>query len=255
MDTATDVTPRAGFDLLAAVDLRSGRVVRLTQGDFSRETVYGDDPVETAVGLVGQGARWLHVVDLDGARGEARQGTVVEAIVRSTAGRAHVEVGGGVRDRRTAEDLFRLGVARVVLGTAALRDPGMVGALISAYGTGRVAAAVDVRDGEVQAHGWEEASGRRVGDVLHGLLDAGVRIFEVTAISRDGTMQGPDVELLGDAVALTAPAGGRVVASGGIRDLDDVLRVRALGCVGAIVGRALYDGGIDLAAATERLLG
>jgi phosphoribosylformimino-5-aminoimidazole carboxamide ribotide isomerase len=250
--TAASNAVRA-FDVLAAIDLRAGRVVRLRQGDFARETVYGDDPVAVAAQLIERGARWLHVVDLDGARGEARQGSVVEAIVRATAGIAHVEVGGGVRERRAAEDLFRLGATRVVLGTAALQDPEMVGALVSAYGTGRVAVAVDVRDGEVQGQGWEEGSGRGMEDVLGRLAEFGARMFEVTSIARDGTMEGPDLALLGAAVRAARPSGGAIIASGGIRNVEDLVAVRASGCVGAIVGRALYDGGIHLRTALTAL--
>ena len=239
--------PRS-FDLLAAVDLRDGRVVRLRQGDPDAETVYGDDPVAVAEGLIDQGARWLHVVDLDGARaGEPRQASIVAAIVRATAGRAHVEVGGGVRDRRAAEELFRLGATRVVLGTSALRDPMTVGSLVSAYGTGRVAVAVDVRDGEVQGQGWAEGAGVSTHVVLRRLLEFGARIFEVTAIDRDGTLGGPDVRLLREAVEVAAEGGAVVVASGGIRSVADLDAIRALGCSGAIVGRALYEGRLALA--------
>jgi len=244
------------FEVLATVDLLGGRVVRLRQGDFDDETVYGDDPLAVAVGLVAQGAVWLHVVDLDGARaGEPRQGSVVEAIVRATAGRAHVEVGGGVRDRGAAEGLFRLGAGRVVLGTAALRDPAMVGALVSAYGTGRVAVALDVRDGKVQAEGWREGSSATMEDALARLLDFGARIFEVTAIDRDGTMAGPDLELLGSAVAIAARRGATVIAGGGIRGIDDLSTTRSIGCAGAIVGRAIYDGALDLGSALRTLAG
>jgi phosphoribosylformimino-5-aminoimidazole carboxamide ribotide isomerase len=238
----------APFDLIPAIDLRGGRVVRLRMGDFERETTYADDPAGVAAAFVDAGARWLHVVDLDGARdpGE-RQLDVVSAIVAGVGERASVEVAGGLRDDVGVAAALRSGAARVVVGTAALADPAFVERLIAAHGPARVAVALDVRHGLAVGHGWRpDSPGVPLEELLVRLADAGVATVEVTAIDRDGTLGGPDLELLGRVLAA-----GRctVIASAGIATLDDLRAVRALGCTGAIVGRALYEGVLDLGAA------
>ena len=242
----------AGFELLPAIDLRRGLVVRLVGGDFGRETIYGEDPVAFAIGFVDEGARWLHVVDLDGARDPTmRQVDVVSAIVAGVGDRASVEVAGGLRDAMGVDDVLHAGAARAVIGTAALADPSLAGRLVSTHGAGRIAVALDVRDGMAVGHGWQPGSpGVPVRDALGRLADQGVTTFEVTAIDRDGTLQGPDLSLLAVLVGLGR---GAIVASGGISTLDDVRAVRALGCTGAIVGRALYEGRLLLAGAAAEL--
>lgn len=236
------------FDLLPAIDLRGGRVVRLVRGDFAQETVYGDDPAETAAGFVDAGARWLHVVDLDGARDPGqRQLDVVATIVARVGERARVEVAGGLRDDAAVDRALRAGAARAVVGTAALADPAFVRRLVAEHGAERVCVALDVRDGLAVGHGWVPGAGAiAVEDVLATLADAGVTTFEVTAIDRDGTLEGPDLPLL---ARLVAAGRGAIVASGGISTLDDLRTVRNLGCSGAIVGRALYEGRLDLSEA------
>ncbi len=240
------------FDLLPAIDIRGGRVVRLRQGDFGAETVYGDDPVALAVGFVGQGATWLHVVDLDGARDPARrQVDVVAAIVAGVGDRARVEVAGGLRDEAAVGPLLRTGAARAILGTAALADPALAGRLVRTHGADRVAVALDVRDGQAVGHGWVDAArGVPVEEALERLAGVGVVTFEVTAIDRDGTLAGPDLRLL---AGLVAVGRGAIVASAGISSLDDLRAVRALGCSGAIVGRALYEGRLSLREALDGL--
>ncbi len=234
------------FALLPAIDLRGGRVVRLVRGDFGRETVYGDDPLAVAERFVADGARWLHVVDLDGAREPAaRQVAVVAAVVAGVGKRTRVEVAGGLRDERAVEEVLHAGAARAVIGTAALADPAFAGRLVAAHGAERIAVALDVRDGLAVGHGWRSgASGVPVEDAVRRLADVGVTTFEVTAIDRDGTLEGPDATLLAGLVALQR---GAIVASAGIATLGDLASVRDLGCSGAIVGRALYDGRLSLA--------
>jgi phosphoribosylformimino-5-aminoimidazole carboxamide ribotide isomerase len=236
------------FDLIPAIDLRGGRVVRLLRGDFERQTIYGDDPVGIATRFVDSGARWLHVVDLDGARAPAqRQLVPLAAIVAGVGERVRVEVAGGLRDEAAVEAVLRLGAARVVVGTSALGTPGFARRLVAAHGAGRVAVALDVRDGLAVGHGWAEGSpGIPVEGALDDLADAGVTTFEVTAIDRDGTLGGPDLALLARLVALGR---GAIIASAGIATLDDVRAVQALGCAGAIVGRALYEGQLELSEA------
>ncbi len=233
------------FDLLPAIDLRGGRVVRLLRGDFALETSYADDPVATAVDFAVARARWLHVVDLDGARDpEARQVGLLCAIVQTVGERARVEVAGGLRDERAVEEMLHAGAARAVIGTAALADPAFAGRLVAAHGAERIAAALDVRDGLAVGHGWRPgAGGVPVKDAVRRLADAGISTFEVTAIDRDGTLEGPDLRLLGSLVSLDR---GAVIASAGISTIADLRAVGALGCRGAIVGRALYDGRLGL---------
>jgi phosphoribosylformimino-5-aminoimidazole carboxamide ribotide isomerase len=245
------------FVLMPAIDLRGGRVVRLQQGDFARATVFGDDPAAAAAAFVEAGARWLHVVDLDGARaGEPRQMDHVARIADAAAAvdtRAAVEAAGGIRSTASIDAGLASGARRVVLGTAALRDPGLVRAAVDRHGSNAIAVALDVRDGIAVGDAWGAgAAGQPPELVIESIADAGVETFEVTAIDRDGLLGGPDLALLQRLVGVGA---GRVVASGGIRGLDDVLAVRELGCAGAIVGRALYDGTFDLRAALTALGG
>jgi phosphoribosylformimino-5-aminoimidazole carboxamide ribotide isomerase len=241
------------FELLPALDLVGGRVVRLAQGDFERETAYSDDPVAVAERFVEAGARWIHIVDLDGVRtGQPEQAATIGAIVSGVAGRAACQIAGGLRSDASVEAALGAGAARVVVGTVALRDPALVGRLIDAHGPSRIVVALDVRDGLALGEAWRPgAPGVATSAALVRLADVGVTTFAVTAVARDGLLGGPDLDLLGPLVALRR---GRVIASGGIRDLEDVLAARAIGCSGAIVGRALYEGRFDLADAVARLV-
>lgn len=236
------------FELLPAIDLRGGRVVRLRQGDFTRETAYGDDPRAVARAFADAGAAWLHVVDLDGARaGEPRQLELVAAVVAESVGRLHVELGGGLRTAEAVAGALATGAARVAVGTAILHDPAFAAALIAHHGTDRIVAAIDVRGGLALGEGWRAgAPGIAAATALERLADAGVTTFEVTAVDRDGLLEGPDLDLLRSLVDLGR---GRIIASGGVATIDDLLRIQAAGCAGAIVGRALYEGRIDLAEA------
>jgi phosphoribosylformimino-5-aminoimidazole carboxamide ribotide isomerase len=238
----------AGFQLLPAIDLRGGRVVRLAEGDFARETVYGSDPSEVAAGFVAAGARWIHVVDLDGARDGARRQTEAVARIVAAAGTGVAcEVAGGLRDEEAVDHVLSAGAARAVVGTAALRDPAFAERLVARFGSARVAVALDVRDGLAVGQGWVPgAAGVPVEEALTTLADRGVRTFIVTAIERDGLLGGPNLELLARMVGLGR---GDVIASAGVSSLDDISAVRALGCGGAVVGRAIYEGRLDLAEA------
>jgi phosphoribosylformimino-5-aminoimidazole carboxamide ribotide isomerase len=244
-----NLTPQP-FEVLPAVDLRGGRVVRLVRGDFARETVYDADPAAAAAAFVAAGARWLHVVDLDAARDPgARQADAIAAILARVGKGARVEVAGGIRNDATAEAILVAGAARVVLGTAALREPSLVGRLVSRHGAARIACALDVREGRAVGHAWRAgAPGVPVAEALRALADEGGTVFEVTAIDRDGTLEGPDLALLERLVALGR---GAVIASAGIAGPADLRAVRDLGCAGAIVGRALYEGHMGLADALD----
>jgi phosphoribosylformimino-5-aminoimidazole carboxamide ribotide isomerase len=240
------------FELMPAIDLRGGRVVRLEQGDFQRETEFSADPPAVARRFAGAGARLLHVVDLDGAAGGApTQLDALRAIAIAAGPEVRVEAAGGIRSAEAAAAAFDAGAARVVFGTVAIRDPGVVRDAVATHGSERVAIAVDVRGDAAVGEAWRpDGSGPSPDELIRRLSDVGVALFEVTAIDRDGLLGGPDLRLLERLVGLEA---GSIVASGGIRDVADVLAVRDLGCAGAIVGRALYDGTFDLRAAIERL--
>jgi phosphoribosylformimino-5-aminoimidazole carboxamide ribotide isomerase len=242
------MTEARPFDILPAIDLRGGRVVRLRQGDFERETTYGDDPVAVANGFADAGARWLHVVDLDGARtGTPAHVGVIERVVKAVRDRTTIEVAGGLRDEDVVRRVLASGAARVVIGTAALRDPAFAGRLVSTHGAERIVVAIDVRDGFAVGEGWaRDAKGIDSATAIRALSDAGVVTFEATAIDRDGLLAGPDLALYERLVALR---GVSIIASGGIRSLEDLRAVRDRGCAGAIVGRAIYEGQIDLGAA------
>jgi len=241
-----------GFQLLPAIDLRGGQVVRLSEGDFDRETVYGNDPAEVAGGFAAAGARWIHVVDLDGARdGTRRQTDAVERIVAAAGERVACEVAGGLRDEEAVAAVLAAGAARAVVGTAALSDPALVARLIGRFGPKRIAVALDIRDGLAVGQGWVPgASGVPAEEALAALSDRGARTFIVTAIERDGLLGGPNLELLGRMVALGR---GKVIASAGVSSLEDIFAVRSIGCVGAVVGRAIYEGRVDLAEAVRAI--
>ena len=236
----------SGFEVLAAIDLHGGKVVRLKQGDFAQETSYGSDPIEIAGWLADQGADWLHVVDLDGARtGRPAHSSTIAGIAAAVGRDVRLEVAGGLRTMDAVEAAFSAGAVRVVLGTAALREPGFARQVVERFGHERVAVALDIRDGRPVVDGWADAAGDSSAvEALRVLASVGVSTFEVTAVERDGMLQGPNLDLLGQLVGLDR---GRVIASGGIRSLDDIRAVRDLGCVGAIVGRALYECRVELA--------
>ena len=228
-------------------------MVRLRQGDFARADVFGDEPATIAAAFAAAGARSLHIVDLDGARaGHPVQARTIATILAAVAPTVACEVAGGLRTEVAVDAVLAAGAARAVLGTAALQDLDLAGRLVERHGPERVIAAIVVRAGDAVGDAWRAgAAGVRAGVAIRRLVDAGFRVFEVTAIDRDGLLGGPDLDLLATAVGLgeAADAGIAVIAAGGIRSVADLLAVRAAGCAGAIVGRALYDGSLDLSAA------
>ncbi len=235
----------SGAELFPSIDLRGGRVVRLLYGDYAQETDYGDDAVAVAVRFADAGAAWIHVVDLDAARsGDAVNRPIVADIAAAVAGRARVQTGGGVRSAADAEALAAAGVARVVMGSAAVADPSLVDAAAQFV---PVAVGLDHRDGEVAVHGWTQGSGRRLDDLIHAYPAASALV--ITNIARDGALAGPDVDGLRD-VAARSPL--PVIASGGVARIDDVATLAAIpGIAGIITGRAIYEGLLDVSAAVE----
>ncbi len=226
--------------LYPAIDIRGGKAVRLQQGDYERETTYDADPVDAARRWAGEGAEFLHVVDLDGAKAGAPQN--LDAVQRIAAGvDCPIQAGGGLRDAASVEAVLAAGAERVVIGTAALRDPEFLDATLAEHGSERVVVSVDARDGRVALQGWTEAGEEGVTEAVAALGERGVARFLCTAIEVDGTMEGPAVGQLSEIAAATE---AQVIASGGVGDLshlEDLARIAAPNVEGAIVGRALYE--------------
>jgi phosphoribosylformimino-5-aminoimidazole carboxamide ribotide isomerase len=221
--------------VIPAIDLRGGRCVRLFRGDVAAETAYDEDPVELAKRFETEGARRLHVIDLDAARDEGSNREVVKDVCRNVA--IPVQLGGGLRTFDAIERALDDGAARAILGTAAALDPRFVSDAVRRFGD-RIVVALDVRDGRVMTHGWRE-DGPSLEDAVGALEDANAPRFLVTSIVRDGTMDGPDLDLYGRMHQLTERP---VIASGGVRVADDVWALREIGVEGVVIGKAMYSG-------------
>lgn len=221
--------------LYPAIDVFGGKVVRLRQGEYDDSTVYGTDPVAVALSFVDQGATWVHMVDLDGARsGEPVNRDVIASVARAIAGRAFLQVGGGVRTEADAAALGEAGVTRVVMGSAAVADPALVRRVSEIVA---VAVGLDHRNGVAATHGWTQSSGVQIDELLSQFPTASA--FVITDISRDGMLTGPDVAGLARAVSLTSIP---VVASGGVGALSHLAELASvIGLNGVIVGKALYE--------------
>ena len=237
--------------LYPAIDLKDGACVRLLRGDMGAATVFGTDPAAQAAAFQAAGCRWLHLVDLNGAfAGAPVNGAAVEAILSAVT--VPVQLGGGIRDMATVEMWLARGVARVILGTVAVEDPALVRQAAAAF-PGQVAVGIDARQGIVATKGWAEATDVQALDLARRFEDAGVAAIIYTDIDRDGAMQGPNVDAT---AALARTVTIPVIASGGVASLADLVALRDTGVIaGAISGRALYEGAIDLAAAIEALAG
>ncbi len=235
--------------LYPAIDLKDGACVRLLRGDMAKATVFGPDPAAQAAAFAAAGAEWLHLVDLDGAfAGAPVNAAAVQAILQAVA--VPCQLGGGIRDLATVEMWLSRGVARVILGTVAVENPGLVAQAARAF-PGRVAVGIDARDGRVATRGWAEVTEVQATDLARRLQDAGVAALIYTDIDRDGAMGGPNIRAT---EALARAVGIPVIASGGVSRMDDLLALRATGVIaGAISGRALYEGALDLTAALAAL--
>lgn len=235
------------FTIYPAIDILGGRCVRLLQGDYEKETVYNSNPVDVAKAWAAQGARWIHTVDLDGAKaGRPVNHELIGEIARAVD--VPVQIGGGLRTLHDVELLLELGVSRVIIGTAALEDRPFIQQLLTHFGE-RIVIGLDARQGFVATRGWLETSQVKATDLACELAGYGARTFIFTDISRDGMMKGPNVEAIRE---LAKASGQSVIASGGVSqlsDLTDLAQYVAEGVSGAIVGKALYEKTIDLAAA------
>lgn len=226
------------MDFIPAIDIRQGQVVRLAQGEAARATVYAEDPAAVAEQFAHEGARWIHVVDLDRAFGHGDNAAPVRRLVDRVGGRVRVQLGGGFRSLALIEEGLGLGVARVVVGTAAARDQDLVHEAVARVGTDRLAIGIDARDGVVAVRGWTESTSERVEALAARAIGAGAATLICTDIARDGMLSGPDVA---GCVALQR-LGAAVIVSGGVATLDDLRAARDAGLAGAIAGRAIYEG-------------
>jgi phosphoribosylformimino-5-aminoimidazole carboxamide ribotide isomerase len=230
------------FTVYPAIDLRSGKVVRLKEGDPERSTEYGDDPAEMASRWLNAGAKWLHVVNLDGAFGEKDEANLL-ALKSILTFEAQVQFGGGIRSIATIENALEFGVSRVVLGTVAVEQPDIIVDALKRFGPEKVAVGLDARDGLVRTRGWKDNSNLSATDLALQMQRLGLRTVIFTDISRDGLGSGLNIPSTRE---LAEISGLEVIASGGVHTLDDVIAARDAKLAGVIIGRALYEGTLDL---------
>jgi len=229
------------MEIIPAVDIRGGRCVRLYQGDYGQETVFDEDPVTAALTWCSQGARWLHIVDLDGAiAGEPQNMEVVGVIIKQTG--LLIELGGGIRQEKVAESLLGQGVSRLILGTAAIENRELVKKLCQRFGEA-IAVSLDARDGNIATHGWRKNTPVEVLQLSGEMTEIGVRRFIYTDIKRDGTLTEPNFDMI---KRLTVGTNAPIIVAGGISRPEHLRRLKELGVEGAVIGKALYTGDINL---------
>lgn len=232
--------------IFPAIDLRGGKCVRLIQGDFDKETVYSDDPQATALKWQALGAKFLHVVDLDGARAGSPQN--LDAIKKILAAvKIPIEVGGGIRTLDDAEKILSLGVRRVILGSVAVENISLVEAAVKKFGD-KIVVGIDARNGLVAVHGWEKSSAVKAYELAKKIVAAGVKTIIYTDISKDGMLSGVNAETFTE---LAKFSGAEIIASGGVKSIEDIRALKAAKVAGVIVGKAIYTGALDLKLAIE----
>ncbi len=230
------------MDIIPAIDILDGKCVRLYQGDYDRKTVYSDDPVEVALRWQTEGAKRIHVVDLDGAiSGVSANFNIIKAIAGSLD--IPIQVGGGIRNEQDVQDLFSVGVQRVVLGTLAVEDPALVASLCRESGANSIAVGLDAKDGKISLRGWRDISSMSALELMKDMEDIGVDHFIYTDISRDGTLTEPNFEAIREILSASR---GSLCASGGVATFSHLEKLIALDVESVIVGKALYTGAIDL---------
>ena len=229
------------MEIIPAVDIRGGKCVRLYQGDYNQETIFNENPVTAALTWYSQGARWLHIVDLDGAvAGRPQNMGVVEEIIEESG--LSIELGGGIRQKEVAEKLLRRGVGRIILGTAAIENRELVQKLCQQFNEA-IAVSLDARDGKIAIHGWQKNTVFEVLQLSREMVDAGARRLIYTDIKRDGTLTEPNFDMINK---LLAEVNIPVIVAGGISSEEHLRRLKQLGAAGAVIGKALYTGDIDL---------
>lgn len=229
--------------IFPAIDLRGGKVVRLREGDPDRQKTFSDDPVAAAQRWIDEGAQWIHIVNLDGAFGEASDNlSVIERIAGLSA---RVQMGGGLRDAASVAHVLDLGVSRAIIGTAAVQNPAMLGPLVTRFGVQAIGVALDIRKGSVTTHGWQQSTGKSPVAMAETMRQQGVQWVLFTDVERDGGLQGSNVE---STIGLGRATGMKVIASGGVTTLDEIETLTASGAVaGAVIGMALYENRLSLA--------
>ncbi len=236
------------MDLYPAIDLRGGKAVRLLRGDYEKMTVYSDAPLEVARSFKTAGAKYLHLVDLDGAKdGDTANFEIIKKIAVESGLQA--EVGGGIRNIQTVELYLKLGVMRVIIGTAAVTDPAFLLEAVKRFDE-RIAVAVDIKEGLVATHGWTQTSAENCYGFCDRMQNIGVKTVICTDISKDGAMQGVNLDLYNE---LTRRFSMNIIASGGVTTIDDLIKLSEIGAGGAILGKSLYTGSIELAAAISAM--
>ncbi|OZT13074.1 1-(5-phosphoribosyl)-5-[(5-phosphoribosylamino)methylideneamino]imidazole-4-carboxamide isomerase [Priestia aryabhattai] len=239
------------FSIYPAIDMRGGKCVRLLQGDYDKETVYGDSPVDMAAQFAGEGAKWIHMVDLDGAKAAKRVNNEFVLEVKKKLG-VNVQIGGGIRSEEDVAYYLENGIDRVILGSAAISNPEFVKKMLRQYGE-KIAIGIDARDGYVATEGWLETSTVQATELGKELAEAGAETFIFTDISTDGMLSGPNIEGI---VSMAKATGKSVIASGGVSKLEDLKALQAYekdGVVGAIVGKALYTNQFTVSQALEEV--
>ena len=237
------------MEVIPAIDIKGGRCVRLYQGDYNRETVFSDDPLEVARRWVKSGARRLHVIDLDGAKSGEQRNAEAAYEIASEAG-VPVQLGGGIRTLQSARQAIEQGIERVLIGTAAVEEPDLLRELVDELGPERVVVTVDARDGRVALNGWTETSEVEAGELIREMRGVGVSRYLYTDISRDGTLTEPNFDELD---GLTTISGVKIMAAGGVSSVEHLLRLSEIGVESAVVGTAIYTGDIDLGQAVRAL--
>ncbi|MGI6124027.1 MAG: 1-(5-phosphoribosyl)-5-[(5-phosphoribosylamino)methylideneamino]imidazole-4-carboxamide isomerase [Acetivibrionales bacterium] len=230
-----------------AIDIRGGKCVRLTQGRYDDITIFSDDPVSMAVQFQNAGAKYLHVVDLDGARGESNNRTIISRIAKELS--IPIQTGGGIRTMADIETVLELGVTRVILGTSAVKNPEMVSDAVKKYGN-RIAVGIDAKDGFVAIEGWEKTSGVKAVEHAVNMESLGVQTIIYTDIATDGMLSGPNLLAMTEMIKNVQM---EVIASGGVSSLKDIRKLKETGVAGVIVGKAIYTGDVDLKKALEML--
>ena len=237
------------MEIIPAVDIKGGKCVRLYQGDYDRETVLNENPVTAALNWYSQGAQWLHVVDLDGAvAGEPQNIEVVKEIIKESG--LLIELGGGIRQEEVAENLLHQGVSRIILGTAAIENMKLIKKLCQQFGEA-ISVSLDARDGKIAIHGWQKDTVVEVLQLSREMVDAGVRRLIYTDIKRDGTLTEPNFDMIS---RLTVATNVPVIVAGGISRLEHLRRLEELGAEGAVIGKALYTGDINLGEAITKFV-
>jgi len=237
--------------ILPAIDIKNGKVVRLKQGDFNQETVYSDNPLEIAKQFEKDKAKWLHIVDLDGASLEKNRNIEIIKEIRENTSLS-IQTGGGIRSKEDVKKLIDLGIDRVIIGTLAVKNPELLKKIVNKFGSKKILISIDARDGKVATSGWQEESELKVIDFAKKLEQMGIKYILYTDIKRDGMLSGPDVEGLKELKENTSL---NIIASGGISSLKDIKKLNELSFYGVITGQALYTNQFNLKEAIEKVGG